>query len=320
MLEYIHMDLRIGHLSTFYHTAVLLMPGDRGDGPVPGAPAADWRLFGTGPAIVEAFGRGEIDLAYIGLPPAVIGMERGLKIKCIAGGHMEGTVMTGAGHLMGLPGTSGLYDSLRELKGSRIGVPGKGSIHDVILADALERSGLRGEIEVVNFKWSDAITEAVVKGEVGAAIGTPALAVAIRRYAGGRILVPPYMIWPGNPSYGIVAASGFLDSHPDLVERFLRAHEDAEAMIRERPGFCAREIASRVGVIDEDFVLETLGVSPRYCAQLTPEYVSSTMDFVRAMRRLGYIGRELREDEIFDFSYIKKVHPPGDHYGKIGQG
>ncbi len=34
---------------------------------------AEWKLFGTGPAIVDAFKKRELDMAYIGLPPAIIG-------------------------------------------------------------------------------------------------------------------------------------------------------------------------------------------------------------------------------------------------------
>lgn len=311
------IKIRIGHLSTFYHTAVLLMSGALESWPIKGI-NPEWKLFGTGPAIVEAFRQGLIDLAYIGLPPAIIGMEQGVEIKCIAGGHMEGTVLAGAADLKGHPELPGLREALCQLKGSNVGVPGKGSIHDVILADALERYGLKKEVGVINFKWADAITEAFVKEDVRAAVGTPALAVAVRRYAGGKLLVPPHLIWPGNPSYGIVAKSDFLDAHPEIIADFLKKHEEAAALMRERPGLCARKIAAYTGVIDADFILETIGISPKYCAQLAGKYVRSTMDFVKTMKRLGYIGRTLSEDEIFDTGLIRRVHPPGDHYGPAG--
>ena len=66
--------------------------------------AIEWSLMGTGPAIMQAFGRGELDLAYIGLPPAIIAMEQGAPVVCVAGGHVEGTVMAGKSQLAGLPG------------------------------------------------------------------------------------------------------------------------------------------------------------------------------------------------------------------------
>ena len=54
-----------------------------------------WSLFPTGPAMMKAFESKEIDLGYIGLPPVMIGISKGIKIKCVAGGHVEGTVMVG---------------------------------------------------------------------------------------------------------------------------------------------------------------------------------------------------------------------------------
>jgi len=41
----------------------------------------------------EAFKNREIDIGYIGLPPAIIGIGRGVPIICVAGGHVEGTVL-----------------------------------------------------------------------------------------------------------------------------------------------------------------------------------------------------------------------------------
>lgn len=306
------MTLRIAHLSTFYHTSILLI-AQGGIERRLGA-SVEWNLFGTGPDIVGAFDIGQWDLAYIGLPPAMIGIAQGSRFKCIAGGHIEGTVIVGEANLQEAHSPEGLEKVFLQLRGKRIGVPGKGSIHDVMLSDCLERFGLSGEVEVVNFKWADMITEAMARRDVAAAIGTPALAVAVIRYAGGKILFPPSMLWPSNPSYGIMASEEMLKKNVSLAEAFLFLHEEATSILRDKPREAAEMIASYVSVVDADFVAETIGVSPRFCAQLTDGYVSSTMKFEGALRRLGYTKRKLEVEDIFDPSLIRKVHPPGDHY------
>ncbi len=311
------IKIRVGHLSTFYHTAILLMAKET-EGPC----IFEWKLFATGPDIVNAFREGFIDLAYIGLPPAIIGIDRGVKIKCVAGGHIEGTVMAGAQWLKGHPDLPGFDEVLRQekLEGKKIGVPGKGSMHEVILSDALARLGLaKNSVEVVNFKWADAITEAMAKNDVQAAIGTPALAVAIRRYAKGKVLVPPRLIWPGNPSYGIVASKGLIETQPEALEFFLRRHEEATLALRENPLECARRISAYAGLVDEEFVLEAINMSPKYCAQLTEGYMKATMDFANALKRLGYIGcrQDLSREDIFETGIIRKAHPAGDHYSPL---
>jgi NitT/TauT family transport system substrate-binding protein len=304
--------IRIGHLSTFYHTAILLMEQGNADARL-GA-EIEWKLMGTGPAIMKAFQQNELDLAYIGLPPAIIGMSHGINVVCVAGGHMEGTVLAGRPRAAGFPKITDLGLILRQFKGLAIGVPGTGSIHDVIVRDSLEQHGLQQQIEVINYPWADLVTEAMVRHEVAAAVGTPALAVAINRFAGGKILYPPSRLWPNNPSYGIVVDRGFLHKERETVERFLMLHEEATAFIRQEPLKAARLIADFVSVVDEQFVFDTLAVSPKYCSALTNDYVASTLKFVPVLRKLGYIQQDIDVDRIFSRELINSVHPGKDHY------
>lgn len=310
------MKLRIGHLSTFYHTAVLMMAHPELLSKADIRP--EWKLFGTGPALVRAFEYGEIDLAYIGLPPAIIGIDRGVPLKCIAGGHIEGTVGCAGHQYKGYPELEDIGTVLQQFRGLKIGVPGRGSIHDVILRDCLRRCGLYEAVDVVNFQWADLVTEAIVHDEVAAAFGTPALAVAVRRFADGKIIYPPSLLWPHNPSYGIVVNLSLLKSENQLVEQFLLCHEEATSFLRNRPGEAAKLISHYTGVVDESFVFETIGVSPKYCAQITSRYIDSTIEFVKALRSLGYIKRSLRAEEIFDTAFINKIHPEKDHYSAAG--
>ena len=243
-------------------------------------------------------------------------MEQGVPVVCIAGGHVEGTVMAGKSRWLGFPESDDLGAVLGQFEGMSIGVPGNGSIHDVILKDSLARYAAGRNITVRNYPWADLVTEAVVKDEVAAAFGTPALAIAIKRFAGGKILYPTARLWPDNPSYGIVVDRSFLSARREAVGRFLIAHEEAESVLRNNPAQAAQAIADHVGIIDREFVFETLRVSPKYCAALTKGYIASTMAFVKALKKLGYIKRELSKDEIFDPSLIETIHPEKDHYGE----
>ena len=308
------MKLRIGYLPTFYHTSILLI-AESNVGNSLGI-GVDWRLFGTGPAVVEAFNKKELDLAYAGLPPAIIGIDKGTTIKCIAGGHVEGTVICGKKQFKGYPDSMEPDEVLKQFAGFAIGVPGKGSIHDVILADYLERFQLKKDIEVINFQWADQIIDEMHKGRLSAAVGTPALAVAVQRYADGKMLYPPSKIWPNNPSYGVLVSDDFLRNNLDIIKKFLKLHEEASLFFSHKPVETAQIIADYVGFVDKGFVLDTLKISPKYCAQITDGYISSTMDFVRVMTKLGYINREISCEEIFDTSLIKKIHPSKDHYGE----
>jgi NitT/TauT family transport system substrate-binding protein len=301
--------LRIGHLSTMYHTAFILLGTDLLAGK---GIEAEWTLFPSGPDIINAMEAGMIDLAYIGLPPVIIGIDRGLPLTCIAGGHIEGTVMIAGESARVLGECKGMDEFLRQFSGSAIGCPPRGSIHDVIVNELLRGHGITG-IEVKNYAWADLLPDAVREGEIAAAAGTPALAVAGRRYSATRLAVPPDLLWPFNPSYSIVVLKSLL-GRPDQLLSFLAAHEGACEMIRHDPGRAAGIVAETTGMVGADYVLETYRISPKYCAALPPDYRESTVRFGSTLHRLGYTSRIVGEEEIFDTSLIDTVHPGPHHY------
>jgi NitT/TauT family transport system substrate-binding protein len=302
-------EIRIGHLSTMYHTAFLLRGTDLLDRQ---GLAATWRLFPSGPDIISAMQRGDLDLGYIGLPPVIIGIDKGLSLACIAGGHVEGTVMIAGYGARTLAEAGSMHEFLSQFSGKAIGTPPRGSIHDVIVNELLREHGITG-VTVKNYPWADFLSDALQAGEIAAAAGTPALAVTARRYGSAKLAVPPDHLWPFNPSYGIVVMREMLEKN-DLLTRFLTAHEAACELIRHNPEAAAGVVAKTTGMVDADFVMETYRISPKYCAALPPEYVSSTMKFVRTLQALGYISRPIGEDEIFDRSLIAAVHPGPHHY------
>ena len=301
--------IRIGHLSTLYHTAFLLRGSDilgrRGL-------RADWKLFASGPDIISAMQQGGLDLGYIGLPPVIIGIGRGLPLACIAGGHVEGTVMVAGPDKKTLGEAGSMPAFLSQFNGMAIGTPPRGSIHDVIVSELLREHSIDG-VEVRNYPWADFLADALGSGEIACAAGTPALAVTARRYGNARLAVPPDRLWPFNPSYGIVVMRSLLEQG-DLLLRFLAAHEEACGRIRRDPASCARTVAAITGMVDEAFVREAYRISPKYCAALPPEYIASTMKFVPVLQELGYIPRLVRADEIFEPSLIARVHPGAHHY------
>lgn len=239
-MPYQENRLRIGYLSTVYHTSFVLQGTETLQAL---GIQAEWTLHPSGPDIVNAMREGSLDLGYIGLPPVIIGIDRGAALRCIAGGHIEGTVGIAGEEWKALDECAGVPAFLSQFKGTAIGCPPKGSIHDVIVNDLLRRYGI-DDIRVINYPWADFIPDALLNGEISAAAGTPALAVTARRYANARIVMPADVVWPYNPSYGIIAA-GEVAEHAALFSRFLRAHEEACEFIRHDPHGAAR-IVSRV--------------------------------------------------------------------------
>jgi NitT/TauT family transport system substrate-binding protein len=303
--------LRIGHLSTFYHTSFVLEGTDWLER---SGLDVQWKLFASGPDIIRAFSLNEIDLGYIGLPPAMIGIGNGLPLKCIAGGHVEGTVLISIGPAAQTESSMSAEEVLHRFEGGVIGAPPMGSIHDVIVRDMISKAELN--IEVRNYPWADFVVDALADQEVQAAVGTPAMAVSAGRLYGAKIVLPPSKLWPNNPSYGIVMRQE-VSERPEPLETFLIQHERASNFIQNHPSDAAKIVSDLTGTVDPRFVEDIYAISPKYCSALSPEYIDATMRFGGVLQKLGYLKRSLSVDDVFDQSYIRKVHPDRAHYDMV---
>lgn len=303
------VKFKIGYLSTVYHTSFILKSEENGF--VNGVDQElEWILHPTGPAMMDSFRTGSIDLGYIGLPPVMMGIDKELRLKCVAGGHVEGTVVVSSDSFQTFEELGNTTAVLKQFEGGKIGTPAAGSIHDVILKNLIK--GL--DISIVNYSWADFIPDAIEDGEILAGVGTPSLATVARRQLDYRIIIPPQELWPYNPSYGIVVQEALIDRSPHFIRDFLLAHESACNLIREEPLKAASIAVSGLGNIDVKFVLETYQSSPKYCASLPPEYVKSTLDFVPVLKSLSIIKKNLKEEDIFNRKFIQEIHPKPSHY------
>ncbi len=304
--------IRIGHLSTAYHTNFILM-NDKEFHEEFGK-MVKWTLYGTGPSMVKAFEKGELDIGYMGLPPAIIGIDNGIPIKCIAGGHVEGTLMIADDRNKSLGKNSKIKEILNQFKGKKIGVPSKGSIHDVILRYYLQKFGFQDEIDIKNYQQAEFIALDMKKGLLEAGVGTPSLAVFSSTILNTHIIIPPDKLWPYNPSYGIFFHEKFIEHVPEMLLRFLEYHKRASSLLRENPIEAIKVISESLKVLTPNYIKSIIEISPKYCVALPDSMVNSTMKFVKSLHHLNYIKRELEIEEIFNFDFIRIIHPEKEHY------
>ena len=276
-----------------------------------------WKLFGTGPAMVKAFQDKKLDIGYMGLPPAIIGIDNEVSIKCVAGGHVEGIIMIANKEYKTLAQLhNNISDVFSQFKGNAIGVPSKGSIHDVILNFYLKKYNLIEDVEVKHYKQAEFIATDMQKGILAGGVGTPALAVFSSTIFDSHLIIPPEFLWKDNPSYGIFFHENIIDKEPEIILKFLNHNKVASLMLRESPSRAASIISNTFEILTERYVSEVLKISPKYCIALSEGYIKSTMEFVRTLKNLGYIKKELRINDIFDLTFIQKVHPEPEHYSK----
>ena len=306
-------ELNIGHLSTIYHTNFILMENKKFRKNL--NRDINWILYGTGPEMVQAFKKEQLDIGYMGLPPAIIGIDNGVPIKCVAGGHVEGTIMIAKKDYKNIKTLSNnMYEVLSQFEGKSIGVTSKGSIHDVILNYYLKEKNLLNEIEVKNYTQAEFIAMDLKNGSIEGGVGTPALAVFASSILNSHIIIPPEYLWTNNPSYGIFFHEKLIEKSPELVINFLIYHKNASFLLRNNPSKAAKIICKNFKILNSEYVNAVLEISPKYCIALSEGYTNSTMEFMKSLFNLGYVRRTLKLEEIFDFQFVKDLHPEKEHY------
>ena len=306
-------EVRIGFLSTIYHTSFILMCQNWIENKL--KLKSEWELHGTGPSIIGKLLKKELDIGYIGLPPTIIGIDKGASIKCVAGGHVEGTIMVAPAQFKTYHELNqNMGDVFKQFTGKVIGVPKQGSIHDVILRDWIGKVGLTGKVQIRNYEIADFILIDMEEGLLDGAVGTPALATFLAQHLNTKTIIPTSVMWSYNPSYGIIVKDSLISKNPEIVEGFIKLHMEACKLLREKPTEIAKIVEKEIELIKTDFISSTYQLSPKYCAALPPEFVDSTLKFVTTLRQLNYIEKNLQESDIFDFSFIRKIHPEKHHY------
>jgi len=90
----------------------------------------DWKLFNAGPAEIEAFFAGAIDIGYIGPGPAINGYAKSKgDIQIIAGATDAGAIFVSKKGL--------IIKNLKDLSGKKIAVPQFGNTQDLTLRNIL---------------------------------------------------------------------------------------------------------------------------------------------------------------------------------------
>ncbi len=198
--------------------------------------------FTSGPAYFSAFLSKSIDVGFMGTPPAVIGIAQGVPMQIFA---IENYA----------PGSEALVvrkesgiNSLKDMKGKKIATK-RGTSGDYALQTALKKVGLT--LSDINFLDVDvsALIPAFSRGDIdGGWYWEPWQGEMIE--AGGKQIATDGEVGVAG---GIVwvAQSDWLAQNGEIVQRLLKAVDQATAVITKDPQKAASYIVADMGVTQE---------------------------------------------------------------------
>jgi NitT/TauT family transport system substrate-binding protein len=269
----------------------------------------EWQSFNAGPSAIEALFAGAIDMTYVGPNPAINGYVRsnGEALRIIAGATSGGAALV-------VRGDSGI-NGPQDFHGKRIASPQQGNTQDVALRAWLKSNGLKtrdkgGDVVVMPIANPDQLT-LFLKKEIDAAWAPEPWASRLVHEAGGRVLVDERSLWPNGQflTTELIVSTKFLQSHPDLVKTWLKAHVELTDWINGNASQ-ARQILNQQIQKETGKPLAT-GVLDDAFGRMQVTYDPLRGPLMRAAQSAfdaGFLGRQMPDlSHLYDLTLLNQV-------------
>jgi NitT/TauT family transport system substrate-binding protein len=297
------------------HAACAYISQDKGWFEEEGLNITTYESYETGMALAAALARGDIQVAYMCLVPAIdVFANAKVPIKIIAGTHKYG---------YGLVVNPDKIKTIQDLEKPdiRIGCVREGGAVDVLLHKIIDKYNLKEEKIISNIRRMSPPKQilAIQSGQLDAAF-LPEQWSTMAEEFGFRMLLMSQEVWPGMQGSVLVVKEELIKNHPDLVKKLVRVSKRATNWANqyreEAAEVVARQLQKAGGslfpVEDADLVskieitAEVLLKSMNrleYTININPLIVQETINYVA---NLGYIKSSFKAEDILDLSFIEE--------------
>ena len=268
----------------------------------------------TGMALAAALSRGDIQVAYICLIPAISAYANGkVPIKIIAGTHKYG---------YGLLVDPKKVKTITDLEKSdiRIGCSREGSPVDVLLHKTIDQYHLDKSkiLPKVRRMSPPKVLLALKMGQLDAGFCCeqfPSMGEA----SGFKVLVSAKDLWPHMQGSVLAVKEDLIRDHPETVQKIVNTTERGIQYIHENPKDASKITAGALSVagkkmlplkieknaggweISHQVILRSLTTRMECTTDIDPRQVQKTIDY---MAKLGYI-KWFKAEDILDLRFLR---------------
>jgi NitT/TauT family transport system substrate-binding protein len=190
-----------------------------------------------------------------------------------------------------------------------------GNTQDVALRAWLKQHGLKttdkgGDVQVVPLANPDQLTLFLKKQLDGAWAPEPWASRLIRE-ANGRLFLDERALWPGGQfiTAHLIVGTKFLQAHPDLVKKWIRAHIEVTEWINAHPAE-ARQILNQQIQKETGKALSADVLNDSFSRlQVTYDPLRSTLvSAARSSFEAGFLGRQMPDlSRLYDLTLLNQV-------------
>lgn len=242
----------------------------------------DWKIMNSGQAMNEGIISGDIDVAVMGVPPFLIGWDKGVPYKIYSAVIQQP---------LGLITYDESISSLSDFKlGDKIAVPSIGSIQHIMLSMASEKylgDSKAMDPFVVNMSTPDGMQALLSKTEVKGHITTPPYYNLELENKGFRLVFSGDEVF-GEPYTSIVgvASNKLFTEHKDVYEALYNATNDAMKYIQENPEETATLLSEKEGIAQDKMLSYIIADNINYGTESV-----GVIKMAEFMNKEGYISK-----------------------------
>ena len=251
-----------------------------------GANLTTYESYATGMWLSSAIARGDIQVAYICLAPAIMAYSRGVPIRIVSGTHKHGYGLV----------VSPNITNISDLNGVTIGCVREGGPADLLL----NRMIMEYDLKDVRIQRMNPLKQVIAleTGRIDAAF-LPEHHATVAESKGFTMLITSHELWHDMQGSVLVVKRELIENDPETVRKLVRVTERATTWVNENPDDAARILA---GELDSDPAVIRRSISRlNYTTEIDPASVQEVIDF---MAELGYIDEDIRAGDMLDTEFL----------------
>ena len=246
-----------------------------------------YESYATGMRLASALARGDIQVAYICLSPAILAYCRGVPIKIVAGTHKYGYGLV----------VSPDITNVTDLEGKTIGCVREGAPADLLLNRLIAEYNLKD----VNIRRMNPLKQVVAleTGRIDAAF-LPEHHATVAESKGFHMLIKSQDLWQDMQGSVLVVKTDLIENDPEAVRKLVRVTQKATSWVNENPERTAVILANLLDTKPE--VINKSMSRLNYTTDIDAESVQEMIDY---MAKLGYIEEGLKAEDILDTRFLQ---------------
>lgn len=263
----------------------------------------EWTFFkGAGPAVNEGFANDQLDFAYQGDLPSLIGRANGLKTKYLLASGARKPLYLAVAKDSGIK-------TIADLKGRKIALQ-RGTNGHLAAIKVLEAHGLKErDAQVVNLDSAGTVA-ALTSKDIDAAFGDTQLINLAAKGAADVI----YTTKGDDPRFGrnagVIGRQAFIDAHPEITQRVVDAFVKAAQWSSDEPNRPAllelwHKSGTPVPILEEYFKGDTLAY--RNSPLIDDLLVSQYKEQAAKSKEFGLIRRDVDLEGWFEPRYLNSA-------------